>query len=92
MYPICSIISKLMEFTLSADPLANCLLPARVFVPSFCSRIFAEEKAQVEECIKRGKDSYEESLQRAMSAEVSQEPSYHTDIAVPLWKLPQQEG
>ncbi|XP_049641573.1 E3 ubiquitin-protein ligase TTC3 [Suncus etruscus] len=35
------------------------------------SRIFAEEKAQVEECIKRGKDSYEESLQRAMSAEVA---------------------
>ncbi|XP_049623509.1 LOW QUALITY PROTEIN: E3 ubiquitin-protein ligase TTC3-like [Suncus etruscus] len=32
---------------------------------------FTEEKAQVEDCIKKGKDSYEETLHRAVSAEVS---------------------
>ncbi|XP_054983611.1 E3 ubiquitin-protein ligase TTC3 isoform X2 [Sorex araneus] len=35
------------------------------------SNPFSDEKMQIEDCIKKGKESYEESLSRAVSAEVS---------------------
>jgi len=35
------------------------------------SDTFTNEKMKVEECIKKGKENYEESLQRAVAAEVS---------------------
>lgn len=51
------------------------LLPRFVFKLVFfplnvCSNTFTNEKMKIEECIKKGKEHYEESHQRAMAAEV----------------------
>lgn len=42
---------------------------------NICSNTFTNEKMKIEESIKKGKEHYEESLQRAVDAEVSPEYS-----------------